>query len=97
MSERVCGYAVIDVDGTEEPCDRPAPYWRWYQDCEHEDMLDVACDWHANEGGRRMAAVQALVDEWQRELDTGAIRDSNARYCWSTAARELRAALGDPR
>jgi hypothetical protein len=40
-----------------------------------------------------LARVDALADEWQTELDTGAIRDSAARYCWSTAARELRAAL----
>jgi hypothetical protein len=39
-----------------------------------------------------LARVDALADEWQTELDTGAIRDSAARYCWSTAARELRAA-----
>lgn len=72
MSER-CGYAVTDSDGEQQPCDRPATDWRWYQDVgEHEDLLDAACDWHANEGGRRiheaeaaLARVRALAGEWQ--------------------------------
>ncbi|MGC0143171.1 hypothetical protein [Pseudactinotalea sp. Z1732] len=44
----------------------------------------------------RLAAVEALADEWQRELDEYRIRDENARYCWATAAREVRAALAAP-
>lgn len=61
MSDR-CGYSMTDLDGNEEPCDRPARGWRWYQDVgEHEDLLDVACDWHANEGGRRIREAEAQV------------------------------------
>jgi hypothetical protein len=70
-----CGYAVVDKDGDEQPCDRPATGWRWYQDVgEHEDLMDAACDWHENEGGRRIheaeaavARVRALADEWATE------------------------------
>lgn len=72
MSER-CGYAVTGDEGEQEPCDRPATGWRWYQGVgDHEDMLDVACEWHRNEGGDRMAAHDALAeavrelrDEWR--------------------------------
>lgn len=57
-----CGYAITDDDGEQQPCDRPATGWRWYQDVgEHEDLLDVACDWHANEGGRRIAELTAQL------------------------------------
>jgi hypothetical protein len=39
-------------------------------------------------------AVEALAATCAGvELDSGAIRDEGARYCWSLAARELRAAL----
>lgn len=60
---KTCGYAVVDIDGNEEPCDRPAPYWRWYQDCGHEDTLEPACDWHANEGGGRLHAAETAYRE----------------------------------
>jgi hypothetical protein len=40
----------------------------------------------------RLAPVLALADEWQGELDSGAIRDKDARYCWQTATHELRTA-----
>lgn len=56
-----CGYAVTDSDGIEEPCGRPVTGWRWYQDCGHEDLLDTACDWHANEGGRRIHELEASL------------------------------------
>jgi len=41
---------------------------------------------------RRNTAEQfiALSDTWQAELDSGAIRDPNARYCWQLAVREIR-------
>ncbi len=55
MSTERCGYTLVDVEGEQYPCDRPAPSWRWYQDVEHEDSLDEACGLHENEGGRRMA------------------------------------------
>jgi hypothetical protein len=41
----------------------------------------------------RVARVGARVAEWQAELDSGAIRDADARYCWRLAAREIRTAL----
>lgn len=67
MTDDRCGYAVTDADGEQQPCDLPATGWRWYQDVgEHEDLLDVACDWHANEGGRRIGEALALADEWER-------------------------------
>lgn len=61
MPER-CGFTIVDADGIEQPCDRPATGHRWYQDCgEHEDLLDVACDWHSNEGGRRIHDAEAKL------------------------------------
>lgn len=64
----LCGYTVIGAGGHEGPCDQLATGWRWYQGAGHEDALDVACEQHANEGGRRMAALQALVNELRMEL-----------------------------
>ena len=64
----LCGYTLVDKDGEEYPCDRPATGWRWYQDVEHEDSLDVACDYHANEGGQRIHDAEAEVDRLTREL-----------------------------
>lgn len=58
-----CGYEVRDLAGNADPCNRPATGWRWYQDCGHEDLLDVACDVHENEGGNRMHAAEARVLE----------------------------------
>jgi hypothetical protein len=63
-----CGYTVVDRDGIEQPCDRPATGWRWYQDVEHEDMLDVACDWHANIGGQRIVSAEERAVRAEREL-----------------------------
>ena len=37
--------------------------------------------------------VRAVVETWQAELDSGAIRDKDARYCWGLAVTEARAAL----
>lgn len=65
MSGERCGYTVIDSDGDEQPCDRPAVGWRWYQDCGHEDTLDVACSWHANKAGETFAAINALVAKYR--------------------------------
>jgi hypothetical protein len=63
-SDERCGFTVYDSDGEEQPCDRPTTGWRWYQGHEHEDALDVACELHENEGGRRIhAAERALADE----------------------------------
>ncbi len=62
MSCDLCGYTVVDRDGTEGPCDLPATGWRWYQDVEHEDTLDAACDLHSNEGGRRIKALEEVWD-----------------------------------
>ena len=70
-----CGYTVIDTEGEEQPCGRPATGWRWYQDVKdyaHEDCLEVACDLHANEGGRRIhAAESALVEAERRGAERG--------------------------
>lgn len=57
----LCGYALVDRDGEEYPCDRPATGWRWYQDVPHDDALSPACDLHANEGGRRIHDAEATV------------------------------------
>ena len=65
-----CGYAIVNEDGGEEPCGCPAASWRWYQDVEHEDSLDVACDWHENEGGRRLHAAEAERDRLAAEVTT---------------------------
>jgi hypothetical protein len=46
-----------------------------------------------DEAAAALERVRALADTWQRELDTRAIRDEIARYCWTTAAREVRATL----
>jgi hypothetical protein len=62
MSADLCGYTVVDHDGIEGPCDLPATGWRWYQDVEHEDTLDAACDLHSNEGGRRIKALEEVRD-----------------------------------
>lgn len=70
----VCGYALTDSEGDEYPCDATATGYRWYQDVEHEDLLDVACEFHRNAGGDRMAA---LVAEVRRKSALAA--DSHAR------------------
>lgn len=71
-----CDYTVTDADGREEPCDRPVTGWRWYQDVEHEDMLDAACDWHENAGGNLMVAlIDALEAERAKVAEIEAERD----------------------
>jgi hypothetical protein len=97
MSER-CGYALTDADGEQYPCDEPATGWRWYQNVgEHEDMLDEACNHHANEGGRRIveaeaaladlrAKVEALAEGWDGGEDAGiehvvACQDFGCKTC----------------
>lgn len=87
--EKRCGYAVTDAEGIEEPCDRPTTGWRWYQDCGHEDMLDVACDWHENEGGRRLAEAEAKVARVE-----AAIRLAQPDHLTPMGARIIRKALG---
>ena len=58
----LCGYTLVDEAGEQYPCDRTATGWRWYQDvAEHEDVLDAACEMHANEGGRRMAELERTL------------------------------------
>lgn len=64
-----CGYQIIDRDGDEAPCDEPATGWRWYQDVgEHEDLLDVACEFHRNEGGDRMHGLMQQVQTLRADL-----------------------------
>ena len=101
-----CGYAVTDAEGIEQPCDRPATGWRWYQDVGHQDCLLPACDWHANYGGDRMhaaeaelsrlrgvvEAVQALADEWERRAGDRAARPKS-RIDMHEAVDSIRAAL----
>lgn len=99
-----CGYSVTDLEGDEQPCDRVATGWRWYQDTgEHEDLLDRACDWHANEGGRRLHAaegalrrVEALAESAKLDAATSLSRtfDGGTFGAWIDADRIL-AALGD--
>lgn len=74
-----CGYTLVDEDGEEYPCDKPATGWRWYQDVPHEDALEPACWHHQNEGGRRIHAAESaaagdvgrLSEEW-RQFTTAA-------------------------
>ncbi len=68
-----CGHTIVR-DGIEEPCDRPAFGWRWYQDVPHEDCLEPACTIHENVGGNRLhraesevARVRELVTAWSQE------------------------------
>ena len=83
---------------------RDATEWHehelWRNDCYaagHPD--DDDCDEHGPTCCNRthaaavVAAVEALADEWRRELDSGVWRDTMARHCWGMAERELRAAL----
>lgn len=64
-----CGYQIIDRDGDEAPCDEPATGWRWYQDVgEHEDLIDVACEFHRNEGGDRMHGLMQQVQTLRADL-----------------------------
>ena len=62
-----CGFTIV-VDGEEEPCDREATGWRWYQGHDHEDMLDEACWEHENVGGNRMHALCDEVDYLRAEV-----------------------------
>lgn len=70
-----CGFTLVDKDGEQYPCDQPATGWRWYQDVEHEDTLDGACDSHTNEGGRRIHGAESEVARLRAEL---ADRDAEA-------------------
>lgn len=40
-----------------------------------------------------LSRVEALAEEWDADLDSGRIRDLDARYCWNTALNELRRAM----
>lgn len=68
MSGQRCGYTIVDRDGDEQPCDLPAGQWRWYQDCGHEDLLDVACEHHANKAGEIIATANERAEQLQIEL-----------------------------
>lgn len=63
-----CAYEVTDANDDPQPCDRPATGWRWYQGHAHEDMLDAACEFHENEGGRRIHEAEAEVKRLGRIL-----------------------------
>lgn len=98
LDERRCGYTVTDRDFIEQPCNRPATGWRWYQDCDHEDALDVACDFHANEGGQRIHDLEARLRDALAENVELALRLSNAANARDAAEAKLAAAqkaLGD--
>ena len=70
MTGERCGHTIIDADGEEQPCDRPATSWRWYQDQrDHEDLLDVACSLHENEGGRRIRYAESELAALRGERD----------------------------
>jgi hypothetical protein len=64
-----CGYTLVDKDGEEYPCSRPAISWRWYQDVAHEDCLERVCDLHENKGGVRMAALQKQINDLLRKVE----------------------------
>jgi hypothetical protein len=105
-----CGYTVIR-DGEEQPCDYPATGWRWYQDVEHEDMLDAACEVHENKGGRRihdaeakLARVEALFSggpdgpcrtTWRYDFAAHCEGYDGREECVEVPVAELRAALAD--
>lgn len=82
MKPRLCGYTLVDSEGEEYPCNRPVTGWRWYQDVPHEDCLDMACDYHENEGGRRMheaaLTIAYIRGIWLNDL-------GHATYCESLA------------
>jgi len=61
-----CGFTLVDKDGDEFPCGRLATGFRWYQNVPHEDALDVACELHENEGGRRIAEAEAALERERR-------------------------------
>ncbi|HEX3002854.1 MAG TPA: hypothetical protein VHO27_01475 [Angustibacter sp.] len=77
-----CGYTVIR-DGEEAPCDRPCTGWRWYQNVEHEDMLDTACDLHENEGGKRMHAAESELDRLRADVTGWKDTYARDRALWS--------------
>ena len=79
MSADLCGYTVVDRDGIEGPCDLPATGWRWYQDVEHEDTLDAACDLRGNEGGRRIKALEEVREALADSDLTGGDQAYNIR------------------
>lgn len=91
IRERRCGHTVLDEDGIEEPCDRPATGWRWYQDVEHEDALDVACEWHANEGGRRLHEAEAEAATLREVVQ----RVRGLRDVWNSSAQRLDEWVGE--
>ena len=99
MSADLCGYTVVDHDGIEGPCDLPATGWRWYQDVEHEDALDAACDLHSNEGGRRIKALEAEVERLHAEARENFFHflaaDTQAHENYQ-ALEEVREALKQP-
>ena len=97
--DATCGYAVTDSDGEQSPCDRTAHGWRWYQDVEHEDMIDIACVWHENVGGAiiaglaaAVARVSALVPDMQANGNSRELGDPRADT-WHEAARLVLDAL----
>lgn len=91
-----CGYPVIDSDGEEQPCGRPATGWRWYQGVEHGDLLTVACSWHENEGGRRLHAAEEAVRVRQEQL-AESYRNAHRHACkrddWREKAEQAAAAI----
>ena len=96
--DATCGYAVTDSDGEQSPCDRTAHGWRWYQDTEHEDMIDIACVWHENVGGAIIAGLVERLTATEAERD--ALAAAVARV--SALVPDMQAngnsrELGDPR
>ncbi|SFO60248.1 hypothetical protein [Amycolatopsis rubida] len=65
----LCGFTIVLPDGAEAPCGKETTGWRWYQDVGHEDALEPACDWHANEGGRRMHEMAVKLGEVEAARD----------------------------
>lgn len=64
-----CGYTLVDAfTGEEGPCGGPATGHRWYQGHEYEDAMEVACDRHANEGGRRLHAAERENERLRERL-----------------------------
>ena len=89
--DATCGYAVTDSNGEQAPCDRPAHGWRWYQDVEHEDMIDIACVWHENVGGAIIAGLVGRLEAVTAERDALAAAVARVR-----ALHKLDHYLGEP-
>lgn len=76
MNDNLCPATVVDRDGYEQPCDREATGWCWYEGDAHEPLLYPACRVHENEGGRRMAEAEQAIARVREVVDDWSSRES---------------------